>query len=426
MGWTLLQGSLQLLFCEKFTGKKLKIYHWCIEFLSLIAAHWIGFSISPSFSVCFYFLMLFFIIHFFLNCNITISLLTSSLALSVMQFSYGIFDSCSALFFLVVENKFFLLWSQEIGILAECLSLMLGGCFLYALSRHFTLQKTNAISEFSLILAPIFLLFAVGFYLIQIEYGNNASISFFEEPGKNIILLLIQILSLFSIWISLSICKKLDENMQKEKQTALLEQEIQYQKIYVKEAKERFEQTKSLRHDIKNHFLVLSGLLKSGQIEQADIYLKKLTNSAEELSFPMQTGNPVIDILLTSKLELAEKNGITVEVSLSIPPLSSVDDLDWCVLFSNALDNAITACIKTELPTTIHIFGEQQGNFYFLSFQNNCILKDNSSFSFGTGLSNIKMVVEKYHGTITAECRDGIFCLDLLLNADEQSPTSST
>ena len=63
---------------------------------------------------------------------------------------------------------------------------------------------------------------------------------------------------------------------------------------------------------------------------------------SESLSFPYQTGNPVVDILLGEKLGLAKD--LAAEVSLVLPKPCGIDNFDLCVLFANALDNAITAC----------------------------------------------------------------------------------
>ena len=46
--------------------------------------------------------------------------------------------------------------------------------------------------------------------------------------------------------------------------------------------------------------------MNTGQIERAKDYLEKLENKTVALSFPYQTGNPVVDVLLGEKMELAE------------------------------------------------------------------------------------------------------------------------
>ena len=157
---------------------------------------------------------------------------------------------------------------------------------------------------------------------------------------------------------------------------------------------------------------MLDGLLKGGKLEEGREYLKKLESVSEALSFPYQTGNPVVDILLGEKLALAV--GIETEVSLLLPSLCGIDDFDLCVLFSNALDNAITACRAQDGAKSILISGKRQGDFYMLTFENTC--SDEPLPPAGTGLSNIRAMVEKYHGAVMTEKSGGKFSLNVLLN----------
>ncbi len=47
------------------------------------------------------------------------------------------------------------------------------------------------------------------------------------------------------------------------------------------------------------------------------------------------------------KAALAANKGITVSSTLKVPFPCSVGDMDFCIILSNALDNAIHACEKT-------------------------------------------------------------------------------
>ena len=123
-----------------------------------------------------------------------------------------------------------------------------------------------------------------------------------------------------------------------------LSQAVQAQKIYIAEAQTRYKQTQAFRHDIKNHLSVLSALLNNNKLEESKAYLQKLKTVSTMLSFPCQTGNSVVDILLGEKLKMAKADGIAVEVSLLLPDTCGIDDFDLCVIFANALDNAISAC----------------------------------------------------------------------------------
>ena len=207
--------------------------------------------------------------------------------------------------------------------------------------------------------------------------------------------------------------RHLCQGFQAQAELQSLTQAARAQRVYIAEAQARYGQTRSFRHDIKNHLSVLDGLLRSGKLAEGREYLKKLETISESLSFPCQTGNPVVDILLGEKLGLAKE--IAAEVSLVLPKPCGIDDFDLCVLFANALDNAIAACRASDGAKAIRISGRQQGDFYMLIFENTCA--DAPLPPAGTGLSNIQAVAEKYHGAVLTEKSGGRFCLSVLLNA---------
>ena len=139
---------------------------------------------------------------------------------------------------------------------------------------------------------------------------------------------------------------------------------IASQRDYVEESNLRYKQTQSFRHDVKQHLLVLNGLLERGEIQQAKDYLDKLERIPEQFSYPCKTGNTVTDTLLSSKLSIAIQYGIRVECTVKIPSSCNLDDLDLCVLFSNAVDNAIHACRQQGgKGCFIRISGKQKGDF---------------------------------------------------------------
>ena len=101
-------------------------------------------------------------------------------------------------------------------------------------------------------------------------------------------------------------------------------------------------------------------------------------------------------------------------VLIGLPKPCKVDSLDLCVIFANALDNAIQACRTADGPQSIRITGTRQGDFYMLSFENTCASCPLPPA--GTGLSKIRSVAEKYHGAMLAEKNGCRFSLNVLLN----------
>ena len=405
------QGVMHILFVSRLTGKKQKLRHFALYCLMIAAIHGLSlhFALNGMLAVGAGVLALYGVSRFVLGNQQPISWLASVLAFYVSQLSFGIINSLQDAFFLKLIGDPLL---YPLLLVAQILFFVLcAGC--YRMVRRF-LQWTedDQTPYIGLLLFPILFFFATELYIRQSAYGAYyPSISFneFEAHGA---LLFLQVMGLAALLCTLYAYRHLCQGFQAQAALQSLTQAAQMQKIYIAEAQARYEQTKFFRHDIKNHLSLLDGLLRSGDLEEGREYLKKLETVSEALSFPYQTGNPLVDILLGEKLGLAKE--IASEVSLILPKPCGIDDFDLCVLFANALDNAIAACRANDGAKAIRISGKQQGDFYMLTFENTC--SDEPMPPAGTGLSNIKAVAEKYHGAMLTEKNGGQYYLSVLLN----------
>ncbi len=281
-----------------------------------------------------------------------------------------------------------------------------------------------------MVFIPILMIFIMDEYIHSIVYGWTIII---ESDGtmKNEYLinhwqmLIIQLLGIASLFCILFAYKKLLQSFQLSTELSLLEQKEHSLNQYVEEAKSHYEKTKSFRHDIKNHIAVVKELLQVGKAEQAIQYIGDMEDMAEELFFPCSTNNPVVDILVGNKLGIAKNMGINVDCSLLLPYPCSLRDIDICIILSNALDNAIHACKNMDVNTEkyIHIAGRIQGDFLMMEIENSYQGKE--MFKKGTGLSNIKMVAEKYNGAISIKTQGRIFVLHVLLIISQHSENIS-
>ena len=194
-----------------------------------------------------------------------------------------------------------------------------------------------------------------------------------------------------------------------------LEDQIKKQYTYLEEAKKRNEQYRRFQHDINNHFLVLSGLIRERKYDEAEKYFDKLHAGSDKLLIGIETGNPVIDILLNEKINYAESYGIEVKQDVQISSNCSVEEMDLCIILANAVDNAVQACVKAaDGRSCISITVRQRQQFLLIEVVNSMI-EENNPVEYGTGLKNIKHVVEKYEGTMEIETSENCFRLTILL-----------
>ena len=405
-------GIMHTVFVGRLTGKRPKVRHFAAYFLLLGLIQLISYSLDlgGTLPIGAGVLALYGLSRFGLGNQQSVSWLAAVLAFYISQLSFGIINSVeAALFprFIGSPLLYLLLFAAQLLFLVLC-----AGCY-YAVLKLLTWNEDSQTPYIGLLLFPGLFFFAAELYILQTAYSFFAPTVSLEEVGKHGTLLLLQVMGLAALLCTLYAYRHLCQGFQAQAELRSLTQAAQAQKVYIAEAQARYEQTKSFRHDVKNHLSVLDGLLRSGKPEEGRAYLKKLEAASEALSFPCRTGSPVVDVLLGEKLGLAKE--IEAEVSLVLPRPCGIDDFDLCVLFANALDNAIAACREIAGAKAIRISGKQQGDFYMLTFENTC--SDGPLPPAGTGLSNIRAVAEKYRGAVLTEKKEGRFYLSVLLNS---------
>ena len=405
-------GVMHMVFISRLTRKQLKKWYFAAYFLLLGMIQLISdrLALDGTLPVGAGVLALYGLSRYGMRNQRSVSWLAAVLSYYVSQLSFGIINSVEAALFprFIGSPLFYLLF-----LAAQLLFFVLcAGCY-YAVLKLLAWTEDSRTPYIRLLLFPGLFFFAAELYILQTAYSFFSPTISLREVGKHSTLLLLQVMGLAALLCTLYAYRHLCQGFQAQAELQSLTQAAQTQKIYIAEAQPRYEQTKSFRHDIKNHLSVLDGLLRSGKLEEGREYLKKLETVSEALSFPYQTGNPVVDILLGEKLGLAKEIGL--EVSLVLPKPCGIGDFDLCVLFANALDNAIAACRANDGAKAIRISGKQQGDFYMLTFENTC--SGEPVPPAGTGLSNIKAVAEKYHGAILTEKNERKFYLCVLLNA---------
>ena len=405
------QGVMHIFFVERLTGKERALRHFAayLLLLGMIQLASAGFALGEILSVAMGVLALYAVSRFGMGNQPSASWLAAVLAFYISQLSFGILNSVEAAVLpgLVGSPLLYLLL-----LLAQALFFGLClGCYR-AVRKLLTWTEDGQTPYIGLLLFPGLFFLTAELYILQTAYSVFAPTISLEEVGRHSTLLLLQVMGLAALLCTLYAYRQLCRGFQAQAEVQSLTQASRAQKVYIAEAQLRYERTRAFRHDVKNHLSVLDGLLRSGKTEEGRAYLQKLEAVSEALSFPYQTGNPVVDILLGEKLALAED--LAAEVSLVLPRPCGIDDFDLCVLFANALDNAISACRACQGTGFVRVAGKRQGDFYLLMFENSC--PDGPLPPAGTGMDNIRTVAEKYRGAVLTEKADGQFSLHVLLD----------
>ena len=407
------QSVMHIAFIGRLTGKKPGFRHFSVYFSLLCILDWFFTenALPNAAAVATQLLISYDINRIALGSPRPASLIASIFAIYISQLSFGIMNSAEAVLFPNLIGKALL---YPLLLLATLSAFVICACCYAATLKFLSLAEVCQTPWNGVLLLPGLFFFAAEWYILCTSYSRIPSSLSHGAVVEHGALMFLQVLGLAALLCTLYAWQQLCRSLQIQTAFQSLAQAAQAQKIYIAEAQARYEQTRAFRHDIKNHLAVLNGLLNHEKWDESKAYLKKLETVTSSLSFPWQTGNPVVDILLGEKLGLAKTNGITSEVSLLLPHSHKIDDFDLCVIFANALDNAVAACQDSKGAPSIRITGKQQGDFYMLGFENTCSYEPLPPA--GTGLANIRAVAEKYHGAVLTEKTGQLFSLSVLLN----------
>ena len=167
-----------------------------------------------------------------------------------------------------------------------------------------------------------------------------------------------------------------------------------------------------MHHDMKNHLLALSSMIGEESSRASD-YVDQLIGRMEPYELQANTGNVVLDGLLSEKSSLAKAKGIEFSAAIDFRPGSFISDMDVCTIFGNALDNAIEASSKAEDKSRSFVLVKctTRSEQLIISFTNyfegkvtkNGDLPASTKLQpgHGIGISSIKSTAAKYGGIVT-------------------------
>ena len=178
-----------------------------------------------------------------------------------------------------------------------------------------------------------------------------------------------------------------------------------------------------LRHDMKNHIMVLHEYIKNNDTEAAEKHLDGIEKTMKKISSVVYTTNPAIDAVLNIGGRKAYAEGVRYDVQVNLNEEVYIDSADICKLLNNAIDNAIeaaTQCDDGYIYAELSVSGEEMK----IHIENSAKNKNRQSLfatskadkkNHGFGMRSMKNVVKKYNGYMNYEIKENVFCLEATL-----------
>ncbi|MGX7198973.1 sensor histidine kinase [Enterococcus nangangensis] len=194
---------------------------------------------------------------------------------------------------------------------------------------------------------------------------------------------------------------------------------------YVQEVNDLYAQIRGWRHDYHNHLQTLDAQLKENQVPDALRYLKELETSLGEIDQIVKSGNTMLDAVVNSKLTIAERRQIPVNVKVFVGSQPLPHEVDLVVILGNLLDNAIEANLEIPQPQErllrIYISILQQQLYITVTNARPATQEILPEFAStkndkrGLGIRRINALVAKYQGIINRQYEEGYFVTEVLL-----------
>lgn len=236
----------------------------------------------------------------------------------------------------------------------------------------------------------------------------------------------LMLLCVSCIWLMCLIMYFVVQQMSKDNQTKLEYELMKEKEKYSKESMEIIkrsnEELREFKHDLKNYLLPLQEAMETmPQSEMAKVW-EKINQKIEDVQTLIQTGNSYVDSMINTKITLARSEKVDVKCTI-LSKMEGIDDLEFCSVFGNLMDNAIEAERKVIEKKEIIIFVEEKMGYLRLEIQNKIeksVLNENSSLnttkkdtsSHGIGHKSIKRTMQKVGGALKYYETGDLFCAE--------------
>lgn len=236
--------------------------------------------------------------------------------------------------------------------------------------------------------------------------------------------ILIALIIIFCLTTYSRIAITLEENAMNKIQIEKAAMESEYNS----QIDDKLQQLHTLRHDMKNHLLIIDSLSADGKNKQIHDYIHKITDELNQTQTISSTSS-TISALLNSKKLICDDNKIAFDTQLDFNNIY-INDFTLITVLGNILDNAITAASKLD-NGYINLAIKQADTYLAIHCENNhhekikkregrFISSKPSSVSkanplHGLGLISVTNNVNKYGGTIDINYNDTTFIVDILI-----------
>ncbi len=271
-------------------------------------------------------------------------------------------------------------------------------------------------------------------YIIVISAFALSNISFWAPTsifgiGIGGGVLFVRAVSDFSGMIALFAMDESNYAMQLKMNVSMLQNMLDNQYAQYQQFKVNDDRMQQVYHDIKHLIHYIRSVSGSQKYEKA---LQDLEHIVSNYETQYDTGNTVLDVMLSNKKMLCRSEQITMECYVDAREMGFLDAMHICSIFGNALDNAIEyeRQIEENEKRLIKVSVFSENRFLMIHISNYCeqtvqisleapqTTKQNPEMH-GYGIKGIRLAVEKYDGHMNIKQENNWFIVSILIPIPE-------
>ena len=236
---------------------------------------------------------------------------------------------------------------------------------------------------------------------------------------------LVFVLTLAAYILILRFFKQTREQLTLQNEQNISQMQLAAAKIHLEALQESQEKTIFYRHDMRHHLNLIRAYLKDNNLAAAQNYISDVEETIADAAVETYCSNYSINLILFSYIAKARSEQITVETQIDLPEKNAVSDMDLCIIFSNAIENAVNTCkfIPSADDRTIKIVCKSKNDKLFIqitnSYEGTVRFVDDMPVSteenHGLGTKSIAAVVQKYDGVCSFTADEGFFKISIIL-----------
>jgi sensor histidine kinase YesM len=175
---------------------------------------------------------------------------------------------------------------------------------------------------------------------------------------------------------------------------------------------------------MRHHLNLIDAYLSDNNKARAQKYISEVGHAIDDTVVKKYCGNYTVNLILSSYIAKANNEEIRVETQIDLPEKNNILDMDLCIIFANAIENATNACKRISLKDRVlNIICKNKSNKLFIQITN----RYEGSVNFigdmpvrtienhGLGIKSIAAVAQKYGGLCSFTAEDGLFSASIIL-----------